>query len=201
MSENPMRKISIEKLTINVGVGEPGDKLEKAKKLIERLTKTKAVITNAKKKIPGFKIRPGLPIGIKVTIRKNTGELLKRLLEAVENTVKASSFNGRNLSFGVDEYIHIPGMDYDPSIGIIGLEVTMTAKSYTKVLKQLENKKVKSALFIKHNKPKARSTGKGKNPCTNCGRRGAHISSYGIHVCRQCFRELARDLGFKKLGS
>jgi len=128
MEDNPMRRISIEKLTINVGVGEPGDKLEKSKRLIERLTNTKAVITNAKKKIPGFKIRPGLPIGIKATIRKNAVELLKRLLESVENTIKASSFNGRNLSFGIDEYIHIPGMDYDPSIGVIGLEVTVTLK-------------------------------------------------------------------------
>jgi len=77
----------------------------------------------------------------------------------------------------------------------------MTAKSYTKVLKQVEHKKVKAALFVKHNKPKTRKTGKAKNACTNCGRKGAHISRYGIHVCRQCFRELALDLGFKKLGS
>lgn len=126
MSENPMRNIRIEKLTINVGVGEPGEKLEKAKQLIERLTGAKAIITNAKKKIPAFKIRPGLPIGIKVTIRKGTKELLTRLLEAVDNNIKASSVNGRNFSFGVNEYIHIPGMEYDPSIGIIGLEVVVT---------------------------------------------------------------------------
>lgn len=74
------------------------------------------------------------------------------------------------------------------------------AKSYTKVLKQIAHKKIEAAKFLKHNKPKTRTTGKAKNPCVNCGRSGAHISRYGLHVCRQCFRDLAKDIGFTKYG-
>ncbi len=123
-----MRKISIEKVCLNVGVGEAGEKLEKAKMLVERLTNRKAVFTKGKKKIPAFKIRPGLPIGVKVTIRKGAKDILKKLLEAVDNTLKPSCFNGRSVSFGIEEYIEIPGMEYDPNIGIIGMNVSVCLK-------------------------------------------------------------------------
>ncbi len=74
----------------------------------------------------------------------------------------------------------------------------MTAKSYKKAMKQLINKPAKLAKYLKHNKPKDRKTGKGKNQCKLCGRRGGHISRYGLHICRQCFREKAKALGFHK---
>ena len=75
----------------------------------------------------------------------------------------------------------------------------MTAGSYKKVFKQLKNKPAKLAKFLRFNKPKLRTTGVNKRPCLLCGRVGAgHIQKYGLNVCRQCFRENAKNIGFKK---
>ena len=74
----------------------------------------------------------------------------------------------------------------------------MTAGSYKKVFKQLKNKPVKLKKFLKHNAPKPRKTGINSKPCKICGRLGAHIQKYGLDVCRQCFRDNATKLGFKK---
>jgi len=76
----------------------------------------------------------------------------------------------------------------------------MTAKSYKKVMKQLVRKKAKLKRFLKFCKPKNRKYGRGRKRCIRCGRAGAHISKYGLHLCRQCFREVAKELGFKKYG-
>ena len=74
----------------------------------------------------------------------------------------------------------------------------MTTKDYRKAFKQLDAKPAKKQKFIKHNTPHTRTTGIGLRKCKGCGRTGAHIRSYGIHLCRQCFREEAKHLGFKK---
>lgn len=74
----------------------------------------------------------------------------------------------------------------------------MTTSNYKKVFKQLKNKPVKLKKFIKHNAPKKRSVGELHHKCRRCGRTGAHISKYGLKLCRQCFREIAHDIGFKK---
>ncbi|HDQ59649.1 MAG TPA: 30S ribosomal protein S14 [Candidatus Woesearchaeota archaeon] len=54
--------------------------------------------------------------------------------------------------------------------------------------------------MLKHNKPKDRKTGIGKFKCTRCGQFGSHVHKYDLHLCRQCFRDLALELGFKKFG-
>jgi small subunit ribosomal protein S14 len=74
----------------------------------------------------------------------------------------------------------------------------MTASDWKKILKQLKNKPAKMEKFIRHNKPKERKFGISTKKCGKCGRFGAHISSYGLHLCRQCFREMAVEIGFKK---
>jgi small subunit ribosomal protein S14 len=74
----------------------------------------------------------------------------------------------------------------------------MTASDHRKVLKQLKSKPAKLKKFIKHNQPKARSCGIALRRCTQCYRTRAHIKKYGLNLCRQCFRELAPELGFKK---
>lgn len=74
----------------------------------------------------------------------------------------------------------------------------MTTKDYKKAFKQLSAKPSKLKKFIKHNSPKVRTTGIGLRKCNRCGRYGAHVRSYGIHLCRQCFREDAKLIGFKK---
>lgn len=74
----------------------------------------------------------------------------------------------------------------------------MTASDWKKVLKQLKAKPAVLQKFVKHNKPKDRKTGITAQKCGRCGRFGAHINSYGLHLCRQCFREIAEEIGFKK---
>jgi len=74
----------------------------------------------------------------------------------------------------------------------------MTYSNYKKAFKQLKAKPVKLAKFIKHNAPKERSCGVATKRCQRCGRISGHIDKYGLDVCRQCFREIATKIGFKK---
>ncbi len=123
-----MKEIRIEKITLNKGVGEAGENLKKASKLLHTISSRKTVNNTSSKRIPTWGVRPGLEIGTKVTIRsKEAEELLKRLFVAVENRIKPTSFGkDGNFSFGIPEYIEIPGVQYDPEIGIVGLEVAVT---------------------------------------------------------------------------
>lgn len=125
---NPMREIRIEKITLNIGSGKDQARLDKSMKLIQNLTGIQPIKTFAKKRIPGWGLRPGLPIGCKLTLRKEAAvEMVGRLLKAVDNVLKPSQFDmGGNVAFGVPEYIDIPEAKYDPSIGIMGLEVCVT---------------------------------------------------------------------------
>jgi small subunit ribosomal protein S14 len=74
----------------------------------------------------------------------------------------------------------------------------MTTSNHAKVLQQIQNKRAKHTRYLKHNTPKDRKHGETSKPCSRCGRTGGHISKYGMSLCRQCFREIATDLGFKK---
>ena len=74
----------------------------------------------------------------------------------------------------------------------------MTASDWNKVLKQLRGKPVVMQKFIKNNKPKDRKMGIASKKCERCGRFGAHLGQYNINLCRQCFRDIAEDIGFKK---
>jgi small subunit ribosomal protein S14 len=74
----------------------------------------------------------------------------------------------------------------------------MTASDWNKILKQLEGKPEVKAKFLKHCKPKERKTGIAAKKCERCGRFGAHIKSYGLNLCRHCFREIATEIGFTK---
>lgn len=125
-----MRQISIEKVTLNIGAGKDQTKLEKGMKLINSIADRTPVKTFTKKRIQEWGLRPGLPIGCKLTLRKKKAlDLLKRLLEAKDNTLQVSNLdNEGNISFGISEYIDIPGVKYDPDIGIMGLQVCITLK-------------------------------------------------------------------------
>jgi len=74
----------------------------------------------------------------------------------------------------------------------------MTTKDYTKAFAQLNAKPAVKAKFERFNKPKTRQCGEALKKCRRCGRTGAHISKYRLHYCRQCFRELAKIIGFRK---
>jgi len=127
MSEN-MRKIRIEKLTLNIGVGKPGPELEKALKLLKLLTGKKPVETKSYKRIPGWSLRPGLSIGAKVTLRGKEAEaMLKRLLEAVDMMLSKRKIDREgNFAFGIKEYLDVPDMKYDMGLGIMGFEAAVT---------------------------------------------------------------------------
>lgn len=129
-TKNPQRAIKIEKITLNIGVGQAGDKLEKAKKLLNNITNKKPVQTKTQKRIPTWGLRPNLPIGVKVTLRdKQASLLLKRLFAALDNEISEQKFDKfGNFAFGIPEYIDIPDVAYDIDIGIIGLEVAVTLK-------------------------------------------------------------------------
>ena len=74
----------------------------------------------------------------------------------------------------------------------------MTASDWNKVLKQLKSKPVVANKFTRFNKPKDRKMGIAAKKCERCGRFGAHIKQYNLNLCRQCFREIAVEIGFIK---
>ncbi|MDD5148220.1 MAG: 50S ribosomal protein L5 [Candidatus ainarchaeum sp.] len=128
--DNFMQRISVEKVTVNMGIGNAPEELKKAKQVIEKVTGCNAKQTLCKVKQPKWDIRPGLPIGLKVTMRgEKAVEFLKRALAAKENQLKKSSFDNRGcFGFGIKEHIDLPGIKYDPSLGIRGFDVLVTLK-------------------------------------------------------------------------
>ncbi len=150
--ENPMREIRIEKVTINIGCGEGGEKLERALKLLEKLTGKKPVVTKTYKRTT-FGMAKNRPIGAKVTLRRNDAyEFLKRAFGAVENKISSSYFDELgNFSFGIKEYIDIPGIKFDPEIGILGMDVCVTLErpGYRVKRKKLKRKIGKNHLIKK----------------------------------------------------
>ena len=123
---NIMRKIKIEKVVLSVGG--TGDDLEKGVKLLKLLTGKKPAKMKSKKRIPSWSVRPNLEVGAVVTIRKNPEELLKKMLITIDNVLKKKQISENNFSFGVKEYIEIPGVEYQRDIGIIGFDITVVFK-------------------------------------------------------------------------
>ncbi len=125
---NRMQEIRIEKVTLNIGAGKSPERLEKGVKLLEKISGRQPVKTFTNKRIPNWGLRPGLPIGCKITLRKTlAAETLKKLLAAKDNKLAIKQFDGEgNVAFGIHEYIDIPGIGYDPEVGIMGLEVCVT---------------------------------------------------------------------------
>lgn len=123
-----MRHMVVDKITLNFGAGRDQKKLDKGIQLIEMITGIAPVKTVTQKRIPGWGLRPGLPVGAKLTLRgEKATEVLKRLLSARENKLPDSCFDDYgNVSFGIPEYTEIPDTKYDPKIGIIGLQVSVT---------------------------------------------------------------------------
>jgi len=137
---NPMRKVFIEKVLISAGA--TGDNLKKSKKLLEIIaTGKKAQIIESRKRIPAFSVNPGLEVGTRITVRgEDALVLLRRLLGAVDNKLKKASVAENHLSFGIKEYIEIPGMEYQRDIGVRGLNVTVV---FARVGLRVARKKIK----------------------------------------------------------
>jgi large subunit ribosomal protein L5 len=128
LKENPMRAIKLAKVTVHINVGQSGEMLEKARKVLEEITGQKPCTKQAKKTVKEFGIREGEPIACLTTLRgERAASFLKRGLEAVSNALKASSFDGNgNFAFGIKEHIEIPGTKYVPELGIFGMDVIGT---------------------------------------------------------------------------
>ena len=141
-----MKEIRIEKITVNMGVGQSGAELEKSQKVLEKITGVKSVQTVAKIKQPKWDIRPGLPIGAKVTLRGKKGEeFLGRALQAKDNILSRKNFDAYgNAGFGVKEHIDLPDEKYDPNIGIRGFDVLVTLErpGYRVKRRKIENTKI-----------------------------------------------------------
>jgi len=125
-TQNIMKEIKLEKVVLNMGVGKSGDAIETAKKALDQISNKKSCNRSAKKAHRDWGVRKGEPIGAAVTVRGDDAKLLlKRLFEAKGNNVNSRSLDDMgNLSFGILEHIDIPGIKYDPKIGILGLDVT-----------------------------------------------------------------------------
>jgi len=143
---NKMREIKIEKIVLNIGCGTT-TKLEDAKIILEKISGRTVVITKTKKRST-FNVPKNKPIGCKVTIRKGKEELLSKLLVAKENSLSESSFDRTgNFSFGIKEYIDIPGVEYEPKIGMLGFDVCV---SLERSGYRTKRKKISSSLGKKH---------------------------------------------------
>jgi len=124
---NPMRRIKVDKAVINIGVGEAGEKLLKAQKVLEMLTGQKPVQTIAKTTNRDLGIREGMPIGCKVTLRGEKAlDFIKRALWVKDNRLADYNFDPEgNFSFGIQDYTDFEGMRYDPEIGVFGMDISV----------------------------------------------------------------------------
>jgi large subunit ribosomal protein L5 len=123
---NIMRIPKITRVVLSAGAVDKD--LEKAKKLLEIISEKKAQITKSgpRMRIPAFGVKPKMELGTSVTLRKSEAiEILRKLLGAIDNKLKVSQIDKNNFSFGIPEYINIPGVKYLREIGIRGFNVTV----------------------------------------------------------------------------
>jgi large subunit ribosomal protein L5 len=120
-----MRQPRVEKVVVHMGVGEGGRELANAEEILQEVAGQQPVRTVAKNTVGEFGVREGDPIGAKVTLRgEEAHEFLGTTLEFTE--LSASQFDQvGNFSFGVEEHTDFPSQEYDPNIGIYGLDVTV----------------------------------------------------------------------------
>ena len=140
--KSPMQVPRIEKITLNMGVGEAvADKkvMEHAVGDMEKIAGQKAVVTKAKKSVASFKIRDGYPVGCKVTLRRERMyEFLDRLVTVAIPCIRdfrgisSKSFDGRgNYNMGVKEQIIFPEIGYDKIDALRGMNITITTTAKT----------------------------------------------------------------------
>lgn len=123
--DNVMRQIFISKVVVNMSLGTAGEPLAKAKTILEELTGQKPTEVLAKRANRDFGLRQGEPMGCKVTLRgEKAKEFAKRALDVSDFQIPISAVDhAGNVSFGISEHIQIPGVKYDPNLGIFGMDV------------------------------------------------------------------------------
>lgn len=130
MSKNIMEIPHVEKVTVHMCVGESGKKLSNAEMIMKKITGQTPVKTVAQRTLPGFGIKKGESIGCKVTLRGDNAEkFLKTAFSIHENAMEAARFdNNGNFAFGIEEHTDFPGLEYDPEIGIYGMDVIVSVE-------------------------------------------------------------------------
>ena len=123
-----MRDVRVGKVVVNIGVGESGEKLSKAQKVLQMVTRQKPLVTLARGSIRDWAVRPNMPIGAKVTLRGEGALVFLRRALAVRNNRLPDYVFDRfgNFSFGIADYTDFEGMKYDPTIGVFGMDVSVT---------------------------------------------------------------------------
>jgi large subunit ribosomal protein L5 len=155
--QNPMREIRIEKVVVNIGVGEAGEKLNRAEKVIRLITKQNPTQTLSTTTNRDLGIRAGMPIGVKVTLRRSDAmDFLKRAFWVKQNKIMEYSFDPEgNFSFGISDYTDFEGMKYDPDIGIFGMDVNVVL--YRQGKRVAHRKKAKGHIPKSHRVTRAES--------------------------------------------
>ena len=140
--KNVMRLPKIEKIILNMGIGDARENAKALKSGVEELTVIagqKAVVTHAKKAISNFKTRAGDPVGVRVTLRTTQMyEFLERFIAVASPRIRdfrglsAKGFDGRgNYNFGIEEQIIFPEVDYDKVNQIRGMNITIVTTGQT----------------------------------------------------------------------
>jgi len=138
-----MKEIEIEKMVLNCGG--TGEKQEHSMQLLKMITNRTILETASTKRIPAFNISPGKKSGCKVTLRnkKQIQELLQRFFAAIDNQIPNKKIVENQFSFGIHEYIEVPGLEYNRDIGMLGFDVTIVFKKKGKrvILKKIKRGK------------------------------------------------------------
>jgi large subunit ribosomal protein L5 len=124
----PSQQPRIAKITVNIGVGEAGEKLKKAETVLQNVTGQKPVQTLSKTTIKDWGIRKFMPLGCKVTLRHQAAaKFLAEAFRTRENKLAIYSIDDQgNFSFGIPDHTLFEGQKYDPNIGIFGMDICVT---------------------------------------------------------------------------
>ncbi len=124
----PLTKPQIAKVTINIGVGEAGERLKKAETVLKNITDRKPIQTLSQTTNKDWGIRKYMPIGCKVTLRKDAAEsFLKQAFATRDNKIADYAFDEQgNFSFGIPDHTLFKEQKYDPNIGIFGMDISVT---------------------------------------------------------------------------